>query len=118
MALRCSLLLPSFLLFLDFPPDSRSLTLPHPYNLPPHHSSSADAPYRTHMAKLVQHRLDILKTSEDVYELEDKLGAGQLEEQIEAMEREFKLLPFMLEHKPWLVPNRWHQPFMVYSDVK
>jgi len=77
-----------------------------------------DAPYRTHMEKVVQHRLGILRSSEDVFELERRLGAGQLEEQIEALENEFKLVPFLLEHKPWEVKDRWHQPFVLWSDVK
>lgn len=77
-----------------------------------------DAPYRTHMAKVVSYRLDILKSSEDIFELEDKLPMGQLEEQIEDMEDELKLLPYVAELQPWKNEDRWRKPWIIFSDTR
>ena len=78
----------------------------------------ADAPYRLHMEKLTRGRLEVLLSTEDVFEIEDRIGCGQIEEMIEMAENEMRLLPFMLEHQPWKTNDRWHEPFIVYSDVK
>jgi NADH dehydrogenase (ubiquinone) 1 alpha subcomplex subunit 5 len=76
------------------------------------------APYREFMEKATRKRLEVLLSTEDVFEIEERIGCGQIEELIEQAENEVRLAPFMLEHQPWKVADRWHRPFMVYSDVK
>ena len=78
----------------------------------------SDAPYRTHMEKLTQERLAVLLSTSDVFEIEERIGCGQIEELIEHAEAEMRLAPFMLEHQPWKSSDRWHEPFILYSDVK
>jgi len=78
----------------------------------------ASTPYRAHMEKVTRARLAILLSTEDVFEIEERIGCGQIEELIELAENEMRLAPFMLEHQPWKTNDRWHRPFMLYSDVK
>jgi len=75
-------------------------------------------PYRSHMEKSTKYRLEILRSTEDVFEIEEKIGMGQIEELIDEQEKEFKLVPFMLEHKPWESHDKWDTKFYLYSNVK
>jgi len=78
----------------------------------------ADSPYRVYMSKFVQHRLDICRATEDVFEIEDKIGMGQIEELIMAQENEHKLIALMNEHKPWVNDDKWVVPFYLYSPIR
>uniref|UniRef100_A0A6B2LSE5 NADH dehydrogenase [ubiquinone] 1 alpha subcomplex subunit 5 n=1 Tax=Arcella intermedia TaxID=1963864 RepID=A0A6B2LSE5_9EUKA len=74
-------------------------------------------PYREYMEKVSKSRLEILRSTEDVFEIEDKLGNIQIEEMIHMQEDEMKLVPFLLELKPWEVHDKWHKPFGLWSDI-
>jgi len=74
--------------------------------------------YRDYMSKFVQVRLDICHSTEDIFEIEDKIGVGQIEELINDLEKEHSLLPFLLEHKPWETNGKWDTKFYLYSDVR
>jgi NADH dehydrogenase (ubiquinone) 1 alpha subcomplex subunit 5 len=63
----------------------------------------ADAAYRVNVEKITQHRLSIVDGSEDIADVEEKLGIGQLEEVIEIAQDELRLIPHMAEWKPWEV---------------
>jgi len=77
-----------------------------------------DSPYRVYMTKFVKHRLDICRSTEDIFEIEDKIGAGQIEELIEETEKEFSCVHLMNEHKPWIPDSKWDTPFYLYSSVR
>jgi len=70
------------------------------------------------MTRFTKHRLDICKSTEDIFEIEDKIGCGQMEELIEDMEGEQSLIPFMLEHKPWESNGKWDTKFHLYSPIR
>jgi len=74
-------------------------------------------PYRSHMEKVTAYRLGICKSTEDIFEIEDKIGMGQIEELIDMQEDEFKLIPFMLEHKPWQIDEKWDRPIGMWSNI-
>jgi len=75
-------------------------------------------PYRDYMSRFVQYRLDICRSTEDIFEIEDRMGAGQMEELIADQENENSLMPFMLEHKPWESNGKWDCKFYLYSPVR
>jgi len=74
-------------------------------------------PYRAYMERFIGHRLQICESTEDVFEIEQKIGFGQIEELIAWQEKEHKLIPFMLEHKPWERTDKWSKPFVLYSPI-
>ncbi|CAG7835891.1 unnamed protein product, partial [Allacma fusca] len=75
-----------------------------------------DAAYRKYTEQIVTQRIEILKNTPNVAELEAKLNSGQIEEVIVQAENEVFLARKMLEWKPWepLVkeapPNQWKWP--------
>lgn len=76
----------------------------------------ADAGYRKHTEKVVQERLDIVKSDETLEGIESKIKCGTAEELIVQAENELHLARKMLEFKPWepLVAkppeNQWKWP--------
>jgi len=76
------------------------------------------SPYREYMTKFAQHRLDICRSTEDIFEIEDRIGAGQMEELIEETELEFNCIYLMNEHRPWIPDSKWDTPFFLYSPVR
>ena len=78
----------------------------------------AGTPYRDHMEKFIQHRLDICNLTTDYFEIEERIGCGQLEEMIDDIENEYSLIPFMVEHRPWEQDNKRDCAFQLYSDIK
>jgi len=78
-----------------------------------------DCPYRVYMTRFIQHRLDICRTTEDIFEIEDKIGCGQIEELIQWQEDEHKMIAFMDEYKPWMKgEDKWDTRFYLYSPVR
>ncbi|KAF7724303.1 hypothetical protein EC973_001149 [Apophysomyces ossiformis] len=61
----------------------------------------ASAVYRQATESLTQHRLSIVESTENVDEIESKIGSGQIEEVILQAEDELKLVGKMEEWKPW-----------------
>mmetsp|Transcript_13062 Transcript_13062/g.35150 ORF Transcript_13062/g.35150 Transcript_13062/m.35150 type:complete len:96 (+) Transcript_13062:361-648(+) len=61
----------------------------------------AEAKYRVNVEKTISHRMRLVEATEDLLELEEKLGLGKLEEVIEQAKDELQLVPFMTEHQPW-----------------
>jgi len=65
----------------------------------------AEARYRINVEKTISHRMKLVEQTEDVLELEEKLGLGKIEEVIEQAKDELQLVPFMVEHAPWKGPD-------------
>eukprot|EP01125_Pyxidicula_operculata_P004689 TRINITY_DN1758_c0_g3_i1.p1 TRINITY_DN1758_c0_g3~~TRINITY_DN1758_c0_g3_i1.p1 ORF type:complete len:155 (+),score=40.11 TRINITY_DN1758_c0_g3_i1:234-698(+) len=75
-------------------------------------------PYRVLMEKFTKEKLNIVVENKDIFDIEEKIGLGlQIEELIAIAENEFKLIPFMLEHKPWATDSQWSQPLVLWSDI-
>jgi len=74
------------------------------------------AAYRKHTEAIIKERTDILCSTPDIAEAENKINGGQLEEVIVQAENELNLARKMLTWKPWepLVkpppPNQWTWP--------
>mmetsp|Transcript_12043 Transcript_12043/g.20572 ORF Transcript_12043/g.20572 Transcript_12043/m.20572 type:complete len:134 (+) Transcript_12043:100-501(+) len=62
------------------------------------------AVYRVNVEKTTKHRMLLVEGTEDIMELEKKIGVGMIEEVIVQAQNELDLVPFMTEHKPWEVP--------------
>jgi len=75
-----------------------------------------DASYRKYTEEIVTERLNHVKSTQDIQELEKKINCGQIEEVIIQAENEAMLARKMLEWKPWepLVreapPSQWKWP--------
>eukprot|EP01126_Amoeba_proteus_P013752 TRINITY_DN15897_c0_g1_i2.p1 TRINITY_DN15897_c0_g1~~TRINITY_DN15897_c0_g1_i2.p1 ORF type:complete len:148 (-),score=15.47 TRINITY_DN15897_c0_g1_i2:42-485(-) len=76
-----------------------------------------DSPYRQQMTKVVQHRLDICKSTEDIFQIEEQIGS-QLEELITETEEEFLLIGMLLREKPWEPRSKWEKPWLLSSPPK
>ncbi|KAI9305817.1 ETC complex I subunit conserved region-domain-containing protein [Cunninghamella echinulata] len=61
----------------------------------------AHAVYRQATESFTKNRLSIVESTEDVNEIETKIGGGQIEELILQAEDELKLVSKMEEWKPW-----------------
>ncbi|KAI1315650.1 hypothetical protein EDD11_000543 [Mortierella claussenii] len=61
----------------------------------------AHAVYRQATAALTNHRLNVVKDTEDISKIEKTLNAGQIEEVVVQAIDELKLASKMLEWKPW-----------------
>ncbi|KAG0174759.1 hypothetical protein DFQ28_000334 [Apophysomyces sp. BC1034] len=61
----------------------------------------ASAVYRQATESLTQQRLTIVESTENVEEIETKIGSGQIEQVILQAEDELKLVGKMEEWKPW-----------------
>jgi NADH dehydrogenase (ubiquinone) 1 alpha subcomplex subunit 5 len=75
------------------------------------------APYRVLMTRVLTHRLEILKTTVDVLDIEAKIEDGQIEELIEDAEEELDMLPGYIESQMWQAP-KWHTVPVVWSNLK
>eukprot|EP00041_Stephanoeca_diplocostata_P039790 m.1637835 g.1637835 ORF g.1637835 m.1637835 type:complete len:126 (-) comp26247_c0_seq1:220-597(-) len=64
-------------------------------------SMPAGAAYRKNIEILTNNRLKIVSSTEDVDEIESRIGAGQIEQVVLQAEREFELAQKMKEWKPW-----------------
>lgn len=60
-----------------------------------------DSNYRVATEQLVNHKLEIVKSSSSPYEAEQKLGGGVCEEHLEQAKLEIELVKTMEESKPW-----------------
>lgn len=75
-----------------------------------------NAAYRKHTEEVIKERAEILKTTQDVEAVEQKICCGQVEELIVQAENELLLSRKMLSWKPWepLIkqppPNQWNWP--------
>lgn len=76
-----------------------------------------EAPYRIHMERIMNYRLDILRTTESVLEIESKIEDGQIEEMIEEAEDELEMLPTFIESKMWQAP-KWHSVPIIWSKMQ
>lgn len=61
------------------------------------------AAYRVNVEKITRHRLGVVEGTEDVEELENKLGLGRIEEVMEQAQDELDLIPHMARWEPWKV---------------
>ncbi|KND02943.1 uncharacterized protein SPPG_02022 [Spizellomyces punctatus DAOM BR117] len=61
----------------------------------------AASAYRQSAEALAKHRLAVVEKHEDVSAIEQEIQAGQIEELIEQAEDELKLIPKMMDLKPW-----------------
>eukprot|EP00898_Chlorokybus_atmophyticus_P001816 jgi/Chlat1/2635/Chrsp178S02472 len=77
----------------------RALDLLEAHNIP------KDAQYRKSVEGFAHHYLKVCKESEDVNEIENRIGLGQIEEVVRSVEGEHGLIPKMAEWKPWEVPE-------------
>ncbi|KAI9003357.1 ETC complex I subunit conserved region-domain-containing protein, partial [Hyaloraphidium curvatum] len=59
------------------------------------------AVYSQAVKSVTQHRLSIVESTEDTAQIEEKIGAGQVEELIVQAEDELKLVEKMKEWKAW-----------------
>ncbi|RIA91321.1 ETC complex I subunit conserved region-domain-containing protein [Glomus cerebriforme] len=59
------------------------------------------ATYRQATEAITQNRLKIVESTKNIQEIEEKIGAGQIEEVIWQAEDELKLVAKMEEWKPW-----------------
>mmetsp|Transcript_8125 Transcript_8125/g.15073 ORF Transcript_8125/g.15073 Transcript_8125/m.15073 type:complete len:167 (-) Transcript_8125:148-648(-) len=82
-----------------------------------------EAAYYDVVTKLTQHRLDICDSTESIYEIEDKIGTGEIEELIDEAEDELKVVGMMKDWKPWdekdthwEVPAEWDAPENLYNN--
>ncbi|XP_022197803.1 NADH dehydrogenase [ubiquinone] 1 alpha subcomplex subunit 5 isoform X2 [Nilaparvata lugens] len=75
-----------------------------------------NAAYRKHTEEIVKTRLDVVKSTTNVAELESKINCGQAEELVIQADNELQLARKMLVWKPWepLIadppPNQWKWP--------
>jgi NADH dehydrogenase (ubiquinone) 1 alpha subcomplex subunit 5 len=74
--------------------------------------------FRIWMETLLKKRLKILYETEDVFEIEEKIGRGQIEELIIEAENQLKeFIPMMIKERPWEAP-KWHSVFILWDPVK
>ncbi|KAI8913527.1 ETC complex I subunit conserved region-domain-containing protein [Gorgonomyces haynaldii] len=72
--------------------------------------------YRQKTESLFKQRLDTLNQTEDVTQIENTIGGGQLEELIAQAKGELALIPQLEEWKPWEkleeapLPGQWEYP--------
>ncbi|XP_070165836.1 NADH dehydrogenase [ubiquinone] 1 alpha subcomplex subunit 5 isoform X2 [Polyergus mexicanus] len=75
-----------------------------------------DYAYRKETEKLVRNRLKIVKETDDIQAIENKIDCGQVEELIIQAKNELSLVEKMLVWKPWeklmqeAPPNQWTWP--------
>lgn len=58
--------------------------------------------YRTFTEELSRFRLKVVEETEDITEIEKKIGFGDVEDLIEAATKEIKLLEIFKHEKPWV----------------
>ncbi|KAF7996473.1 hypothetical protein HCN44_002105 [Aphidius gifuensis] len=61
----------------------------------------AESAYRKNVESIVKERAAIVKSTEDVAKIENKIGCGQVEELILQAENELLLTRRMINWKPW-----------------
>lgn len=59
------------------------------------------AAYRVNVEKITNYRMGVVKDTEDIESIEQKLNVGQIQEIIEQAENELELIPHMADWKPW-----------------
>ncbi|KAA8493514.1 putative NADH dehydrogenase ubiquinone 1 alpha subcomplex subunit 5 [Porphyridium purpureum] len=64
----------------------------------------ASAAYRINAEKTINYRLKLVQETEDVMELENKLGFGHIEGVVVQAQNEIDLIPTLIEQKPWEAP--------------
>ncbi|CAH3114648.1 unnamed protein product [Pocillopora meandrina] len=64
-------------------------------------SMPKSAQYRIHTEQITKQRLDVVEQESDIPQLENKLGAGQIEEVIQQAEDELSLAKKMQDWQPW-----------------
>ncbi|XP_002968393.2 probable NADH dehydrogenase [ubiquinone] 1 alpha subcomplex subunit 5, mitochondrial [Selaginella moellendorffii] len=64
-----------------------------------------EAFYKQAVLKITNARLKVCQEEEDWEKIEERIGCGQVEELIKQAEDELKLIPKMIEWKPWEVPE-------------
>lgn len=69
--------------------------------------------YRTSIERQTHHRLKILQETEDVFEIEEKINSGQVEELIQDAENELSLIPDYVKFRPWDVPEDHVIPLII-----
>jgi ETC complex I subunit conserved region len=73
-------------------------------------STFPDCFYKSEVAKMAQTRLAIVQQEADVNAIEERLGATlQVEELIDEMEDELRLIPVMRDAKIWEAPPEGHE---------
>ncbi|KAG9510564.1 putative NADH dehydrogenase [ubiquinone] 1 alpha subcomplex subunit 5, partial [Fragariocoptes setiger] len=75
-----------------------------------------ESKYRKHTEPIIKNRINIVETTLDVEQLEDKINCGQVEELIEQAKDELSLAKSMAKWRPWrpldnMPPeNQWKWP--------
>lgn len=74
------------------------------------------AAYRFALEKTVVNRMNIVKSTESIADIESKIGAGQIEELIVQGNKELNLISSLKQYQPWkdleVAPpkGQWHYP--------
>jgi NADH dehydrogenase (ubiquinone) 1 alpha subcomplex subunit 5 len=61
----------------------------------------ADLPYRSTVESYTKYRLGIVRSTEDIYTIEQTIDAGQIEELITVARGELKLIDYLFSTKYW-----------------
>uniref|UniRef100_A0A7S2Z7E0 NADH dehydrogenase [ubiquinone] 1 alpha subcomplex subunit 5 n=1 Tax=Chloropicon laureae TaxID=464258 RepID=A0A7S2Z7E0_9CHLO len=75
-----------------------------------------NAQYRVSVEVMANERLEVVSKDIPPEQMEEEIGAGQLEELILQAKDELSLIPKMAEWKPWVVPEG-HKIKMVVDDA-
>ena len=59
------------------------------------------AGYRKVLEATYEHRMSIIRGSDNVADIETKIGSGQIEELVAQAKDELNLIPHMVSWKPW-----------------
>jgi len=61
--------------------------------------------YRVNVERTTRHRMKLVEDTENIADLELKIGVGMIEEVILQAKDELQLIPFMIEKQPWNNPD-------------
>jgi NADH dehydrogenase (ubiquinone) 1 alpha subcomplex subunit 5 len=73
-------------------------------------------PYIEYLESAYLPRLQILRETKSILEIEDKMGDGQIEEMIMDAEAELSLIPQMARDRPWNT-KKWHSVPVLHSKI-